>query len=110
MTEPLFSPPPKYVLPLSKGGDLAVEFLNDPNDDGNYVNYGAGVTVTLVIDDTPPVTAVATITGYSAAVKVESTVTDLIVTGKPWRLVLSNPTTPTTEIVAANGKTKRFDG
>jgi hypothetical protein len=110
MTTPfLFDPPPKYVLPLAKGGDLTVQFLNDPNDDGNYVDYGVGVTVTLLIDSTDPVTAEASISGHTATVKVESTVTDTIDGGVPWRLILSTPTSPTTEVVAAYGKTKRFD-
>lgn len=109
MTTPLFEPPPKYTLPLSKGGDLAVQFLNDPNDDENYVDYGAGVTVTLIIDTDPVTTAVAAISGHTATVKIESSVTDLIAANSAWRLIVSNPTVPTTEIVAANGKTKRYD-
>jgi hypothetical protein len=112
MTTPtpfLFSPPPKYVLPLAKGGDLAVQFLNDPNDDGNYVDYGVGVTVTLHIDSIPAVSQAATISGHTATVKVESDVADTIDGGIPWRLILSTPTSPSTEVVAAYGKTKRFD-
>lgn len=111
MTAPtpnLFDPPPKYVLPLSKGGDLAVQFLNDPDGDGNYVDYADGVTVTMRIDSDPQVVAVATITGHTATVKVESTVTDAIDGDVAWRLILSTPTTPSTEVVAAYGKTKRF--
>lgn len=112
MTAPnLFDPPPKYTLPLSKGQDLSVDFRNNPSGDGTtFVAYDAGVTLTLVIDSDTPTTAVATISTYHAVVKVESTVVDAIPAGKAWRVILSTPTSPTTETVAANGKTKRFDG
>jgi|SRR6185312_16783774 len=111
-TPNLFSPPPKYVLPLAKGGDLSVNFQNNPSGDGStFVNYGAGVGVSLVIDvPDSPITAPATISGSSANVKIESTVTDTVPAGTGWRLVVSNPTSPTTEIVAAYGTVKRFDG
>lgn len=106
----LFDPPPRFFLPLTEGQDLAVEFLNDPNDDENYVDYDVGVTLKLEIDTDPQTVANATISGHSATVKIESTVTDLIEGGVKWRLILSSPTSPTTETVAANGRTKRFDG
>jgi hypothetical protein len=107
----LFDPPPKYFLPLSKGGDLSVDFRNNPsNDDATFVDYDSGVTVTLVIDTDPVISAPATITTYHAYVKVESTVADAIAANVSWRLIVSTPTSPTTETVAANGKTKRFDG
>lgn len=106
----LFDPPPKYVLPLSKGGDLSVDFRNNPSGDGaTFVDYDAGVTVTLYIETDAPISQAATVSTYHATVKIESTVADTIPTGKQWRLVVSTPTTPTTETVAANGKTKRFD-
>jgi hypothetical protein len=107
----LFEPPPVYELPLSKGGDLSVDFLNNPSgDDTTYVDYGVGVTVTLIIDTDPVTTSTADVSTFHAAVKIESTVTDLIAKSTPWRLIVSSPTTPTTETVAANGKVKLFDG
>lgn len=108
-TPNLFEPPPKYFLPLVEGQDLAVEFMNDPNDDESYVNYDPGVTLTLEIDDTPQLVVPAIIQNASAFVKIESAVSDTIASGLPWRLILSTPTSPTTETVAAHGKTKRFD-
>jgi hypothetical protein len=105
----LFAPPPKYTLPLTKSGDLVVDFLNDPNQNETYVDYDAGVTVTLVIDTETPIEAEATITDHHAVVKIESDVADEIPSNTVWRLIYSSPTTPTTETVAAYGKTKRFD-
>jgi hypothetical protein len=105
----LFEPPPKYTLPLAKGGDLVVDFLNDPDNDENYVDYDAGVTVTLVIDTDTPIEAEAEITDHHAVVKIESAVADEIPSNTVWRLIHSSPTTPSTETVAAYGKTKRFD-
>ncbi len=111
MTAPLFPPPPKYVLPLSLGGDLSVDFQNNPSGDGaTFVNYAGGVTVTLIVDTTTPIQATATISTYHAVVKIESTVTDTVPGGTKWRLIVSTPTSPTTETVAAYGAVKRFDG
>lgn len=108
---PLFAPPPIYDLPLSKGGDLSVDFRNNPNSDGTtFVDYEAGVTVTLTIDTDPVIEADASIDGYHAYVKVESAVVDLVKARVAWRAVVSTPTSPPTETVAANGKTQRFDG
>lgn len=110
-TPNLFDPPPKYTLPLSKGQDLSVDFRNNPSGDGTtFVDYDPGVTVTLTIETDTPIAQAATIDGHHAYVKVESTLTDPIKDGKAWRVVVSTPTTPTTETVGANGKTKRFDG
>jgi hypothetical protein len=110
-TPNLFPPPPKYVLPLSLGGDLSVDFQNNPSGDGTtFVNYATGVTVTLILDITTPVQAPATISTYHAAVKIESAVTDTIPNATKWRLIVSSPTSPTTETVAAYGTVKRFDG
>lgn len=106
----LFDPPPTYDLPLSKGGDLSVDFQNNPSGDNTtFVDYGSGVTVTLLIDTNPQLTAAATVSGHHATVKVESTVADEIAPRTPWRLIVSSPTSPTTETVAAYGKVKRFD-
>lgn len=106
----LFDPPPKYDLPLSKGGDLSVDFRNNPSgDEVTFVDYGFGVTVTLIIDTAPVTEAPATVSTSHAAVKIESAVTDLIKATTPWRLIVSSPTSPTTETVAAYGRVKRFD-
>jgi hypothetical protein len=116
-TPNLFTPPPKYNLPLSKGSDLSVDFRNNPSGDAatlgdaaTFVDYDPGVTVTLIIETDPVTEADATIDDYHAYVKVESEIVDAIDKPVSWRVVVSSPTTPTTETVGANGKTKRFDG
>jgi|SRR5262245_32811080 len=108
-TTNLFDPPPRYILPLSRGGDLAVDFRNDPNKNNVYVDYDPGTEVVLTIDTSPPIVAIADINGYHATVKIESETTDPIKADTTWRVVVSLATNPTTEVVAANGKVKRFD-
>lgn len=106
----LFAPPPRYLLPVSKGGDIAVDFRNNPSaDQTTFVNFDAGVTVTLIIDTASPITAAATISTYHANVKIESTVADTIPINTVWRLIVSTPTSPPTDVVAAFGKVARFD-
>jgi hypothetical protein len=106
----LFTPPPKYYLPLALGGDLVVDFQNNPSGDlKTFVDYDAGVSVTLAIDTTTPITAPATVSGSDASVHIDSTVTDLIPAGTGWRLVVAT-SSPVTGIVAAYRTVKRFDG
>lgn len=103
--------PPTYELPLSKGGDLVINFQQvDPDDAEAFLEYGDGVSVTLTIDTAPPTVASAEVDGYDAVVRVESEVADLIKKGTNWRVVVSTPGSPSTEIVAANGTVVRFDG
>jgi len=104
----LFARPPRGTIPLSKGGDLVIDFLQ--RVDGLYTDYGAGVTVALVIDALPVrVTSPGTISTYHALCKVESEVADLIPAGISWRCIVSYPTIPRTEIIAMNGVTSRAD-
>lgn len=104
----LFTPPPSYDLPLSKGGDLVVDFVR-VDDTNTPIPYDAGSTVTLTIDTTPPTVGTATISVEHALVKIESTAVDPIKKGVMWRCVVSLNTVPTTEIVARNGTTTRAD-
>jgi hypothetical protein len=108
----LFDPPPIYNLPLVKGQDLVVDFKNKVpgSNPATYVDYDAGVTVSLVIDTDPVTTAAAVITGYHAVCRVESADSDAIAKGKFWRCIISLPGSPTTERVPVNGVTIRADG
>lgn len=103
-----FPRPPSRTLPLSKGGDLTIDFLQ--MIDGQYANYASGVTVTLQIDTTPQIVVIATISTYHAVCQVPFVDADSTVAGTPWRCIVGYPTTPTTEIVAMNGVTTRADG
>jgi hypothetical protein len=106
----LFDPPPKYVMPLSLGGDMVVDFRNNPNGDGDtFVAYEAGVTLTLYVATDTPLEVDADITNEHAVCRIESDVADLIPTDTKWRLILATDGTPTTETVVAYGTVKRFD-
>lgn len=123
MTTPFLIPPkPAYVLPISLGDDLSINFKYKPlvvDGSGNPVldaqgnkqyalaNYPSGSSVILELDTDTPITATATITGASAAVSISHSVADTIPKGTVWRvkLVLSGGGTQ----VLANGKTIRKD-
>lgn len=102
-----FPRPPSRTLPLSKGGDLVVDFLQ--TIDGAFADYALGVTVTLQIDTTPQIVAPGVISTYHAVCRVEFEVADTVPTATPWRCVVGYPTTPSTETVAMNGITSRAD-
>lgn len=108
----LFDPPPLYDLPLVKGQDLVVDFKNKQpgSSPAVYIDYGVGVTVSLVIDTDTVTTAPAVITGHHAVCRIESAASDAIPKGKLWRCVISLPGSPSTERVPVNGITQRFDG
>ncbi len=61
----LFSPPTVYGLPLSKGGDLVIDFMNKVpgSNPATYTDYPAGVTLTLIIDTDVPARVNAVING-----------------------------------------------
>lgn len=112
MSTPLFNPPPVYGLPLSKGGDLIVDFLNKVpgSDPVAYEDYPSGVAIVLKVDTDTPITATAVITTHHAVVRVESEVADIIPAGKLWRCIYRVTASPATDIIVANGKTERHDG
>lgn len=111
-TPPLFKPPPVYALPVSKGGDLIVDFRNKVrgSSPATYTDYPSGVAVLLIIDTDVPIQATATISTSHAVVRVESEVADTILAGKLWRCIYRVPGTPATEVIVANGRTERHDG
>lgn len=105
----LFTPPPKANLPLSLGGDLLVDFRNNPSGDGaTFANWDTGVTVTLVIDTSPQIAQPATISTYHAVVQVASTICDMVPNSTAWRLLVDVPS-PAAQIVAVNGRVVRSD-
>lgn len=104
MTDLLFPTPPIFNLPLSKGGDLEVDFMNKV--DGVYTDYADGVSITLVIDTDSPLTADAVMTGHHAVCTVQSEDADDVKSGTRWRCVL----TTDSDIVVANGRVVRADG
>lgn len=112
MTTPLFTPPPVYGLPLSRGGDLIVDFRNKVpgTDPPEYEDYPDGVSVVLAIDTDTPITTTAAISTYHAVARVESEVADNIPSGKLWRCIYRVAGSPVTDIIVANGKTERHDG
>jgi hypothetical protein len=106
----LFDPPPRYTLPLAKGGDLSVDFRNNPTGDGvTFSDYEPGVTAAMIIETDPPLVAEADITDEHAIIKVESEVADLIPAKTPWRFIVTADTVPPTDTVAAYGTVRRYD-
>jgi hypothetical protein len=121
----LFSPPPIFDLPVSKGSDLAFTLIYKPmvvDEDGNPVldgqgnrqfavaDYPDGAAVSLAIDTTDPaspVTADATIVGSEASFLVDWTVADTFKARWLWRAVL---TVGEVDTVIVNGAVARFDG
>lgn len=111
------SVPPKLPLPVSKGGDLIVDFMQKVDD--VYTDYDFGVTVKLEVDiqgtgkPAPPVqtvTGLGDITAHHAVCRIESEVADLIKDGSLWRCIVSYPTVPSTDVIAVNGRIIRADG
>jgi len=104
----LFEPPASADLPLSKGGDLIVDFVR-VDDTGAPLAYDAGTAVTLTVDAVTPVTATAVIDDEHAIARIESEIADTFKGTELWRAVVSLDGSPSTEIVVRNGRTKRKD-
>lgn len=111
-----FYTPPKNQLPVSKGGDIVIDFML--NVDDVHTSYGPGVAVRLEIDipengnqPAETLSVAAAISTYHAVCKIEAAEADTIPGGSLWRCVVSYPTIPeSTEIVGMNGQVKREDG
>jgi hypothetical protein len=104
----LYDPPAKRTLPLSKGQDVNVTF--EYVDSAGLPTPFTGLSASMVIDHTAPISVPATVSGSNLTVRIESTVLDPVVDGTTWRLVLSWAGSPTFEQVAVNGAVKRYDG
>lgn len=107
----LYNPPSNFILPLTKGQGISIDFTNQPGGAATpyATTFGSDVTVTLIIEGAEPVTQAAVITAEHAVVKVEPAITDLIATFSPWRLVIAS-TIADPPVVPCNGKVTRFDG
>lgn len=117
----LFDPPPSFDLPLSKGGDLIVDFIYRPlltGTDGDPVldvngkkqypvtDYPTGAVVVMQID--PNISQSAVITGHHATVTVDHALTDPIKPGRLWRQKITY--SDGRDVVLCNGKVIRKDG
>lgn len=110
MATNLVPPTPKYRLPVSKGGDLVFDFRRKvpDSDPVSYTNYDAGTEVNFVLQRDVEVTIAATVSTSHAVVKIDNAVADTLLDGETWRLVVTFP--DGTDVVAANGDVKRYDG
>lgn len=125
----LFTAPPTYELPVSKGGDLFYAFrlkaavLDDHGQpvlgiDGKKTyeetDFPEGASVAMVIEtgtttvSGESITAAATIEGSVATVWEDVAVADAVTTGKLWRVIVT--TVLGRDAVLCNGKTVRYDG
>lgn len=118
----LFTPPQVFELPLSKGGDLYLDFIYKPlvvdengepildNGQKQYAvaDYPDGATVKLVIDADDPIVVEADISDEHAIVWEQSEVADLIPKNRLWRAVITYSNG--LDVVLCNGVTVRKDG
>lgn len=110
----VYDPPPTADLPLSLGRDVILTFRNKVpgSDPASYVDYPAGVSVTLVIGKgASEISGAATISGSDATCRIESTLADGVRTGTLWRVVVSKTDGAfVDDEVPLNGKVVRSDG
>jgi hypothetical protein len=107
MATNLFEPPPVYDLPLVRGQDLVVDFKKREGD--QYVPYDSDESVQLVIEANPTIIAEAIINEHHALCRIESEITDPLKARLDWRCVVTQAGSPSTEVVACNGQTIRYD-
>jgi hypothetical protein len=108
----LFTPPGRYDLPVSRGGDLNVTFRQQVA--GVDTNFASNVTVTFYIDNrissgVDTISSVASISGSTASVFVAASTMDGVANDSPWRCVMTTPGSRTINQVICNGRVARYD-
>lgn len=109
MATNLVNPPQQFVIPVTKGCDRAFT-LNRKDNAGASVDWDADVYIDILIDPEDPERVTATVTDSAAAFRIESDICDAVTNSTVWRIVMSQPGSPTLETPVALGKFKRFDG
>lgn len=119
----LFSEPPAYKLPLSKGNDLLVKFVYKPlvvdgagdpvldvSGKKQFVEapYPAGSTVSFILESEPEVSFAAEITDSVAVILGDHLAIDDIKNGTLWRVVITYA--DGVDKVMCNGMVIRADG
>lgn len=111
----LFDPPQTHELPVSKRGDLLINFRNrDPDNPEAFVDFPAGTLGVLTIETETPHVVTVTPSGHDCVVRVEASVCDLLKNGVLWSMRLRYPDPEFADTfldqIVANGTVKRFDG
>lgn len=116
----LFKPPRTYDLPVSRFGDLYVQFSwNEPipaTDPVQYepADFPAGSTVALrLYNPKQPATVISgtgTPVGGTVDVRIESTELDVVREGWLWSVELIDSDDPAFNRVFGNGMVVRYDG
>lgn len=110
MTAPgyLYPQPLAKVIPVTLGADVAFT-LQRTNTGGTPVNFDAGSQVYLQVDldKSNPTKVQATVSGSTAAIRMDYTVADQCKNSTKWQVILKNGTNETALLV---GKFERNDG
>lgn len=94
---------------MTKGCDRAFT-LRRKDAAGNLVNWDADLSIYVLSDPEDPTRIEADVDGSSALFRIESDVCDVVTNSTVFRIVMSQPGSPTLETPVMVGKFKRFDG
>jgi hypothetical protein len=109
----LFTPPPTYTLPVTKGADILLTFANQVpgSDPPSYTDFPDGSSVTLIVNMSTPLVGEGVITGYSAVCQIPYTEANTIEDDTPWLCVVVIPVGDSTyTTVPMHGTVQRYDG
>jgi hypothetical protein len=103
---------PNRVIVVTKDCDRSFSIRRRDPETGDQVDWGSGVEVfiNIDIDRSSPTKVSGSVDGSVATIRIESSVLDTVKTGTTWRVIISQPGTPTFETAVMVGTFERNDG
>ena len=103
---------PNRVIAVTKDCDLTISLRRRDPQTHAAVDWGVGVGVVIDIDidRVEPTRVSGVVTGSLSAIRMESAVLNQVKTGTTWRVIMSQPGTPTYETAVMVGTFERNDG
>jgi hypothetical protein len=103
---------PNRVIVVTKECDRTISIRRRDPVTNAEVNWGTGVElyIKIDIDKSSPTRVSGTVSGSLATIRMESSVLDSVRNGTTWRVIMSQPSTPSYETPIMVGVFERNDG
>jgi len=109
MTDYIGTPPAQRIIPVTRGADRLFS-IRRRDEQGDPQDWDATLFIDIDIDKAAPTRVNAEVTDDVAVIRIESTLCDQVRNSTRWRILMSQPDTPTLETPLLVGTFERHDG